>query len=162
MKIREVMTRHVESCPPDTNLAVAADTLWRKDCGALVVRGPAGELLGIATDRDMFIALGTRDRRASEVTIADVMSRRPVTCSEDEDVRTGLERMRRAKVRRLPVIDAHRRIIGILSLDDLAACAAPAGRPGDASGLAESGLDESDVIATLKSVCERIPSARPT
>jgi CBS domain-containing protein len=151
VKIRELMTKNVETAPPETTLAAAADTLYRKDCGAIVVTSRAGELLGIATDRDMFIALGTRDRLPSELTLGSVMSKSPLTCGADEDVKAGLERMRRAKVRRLPVIDGKGAVLGLLSLDDLARCAAPAG--------AKGGLSEDDVVATLKSICEPRPAA---
>lgn len=152
MKVKELMTRAAESCPATTTLAAAADTLWRKDCGALLVTGSKGELVGIATDRDMFIALGTRDRLPSELTLGDVMSRNPATCSPDDDVRSVLEKMRHRKIRRIPVVDAQR-IAGILSLDDLVRCAAPTGSNG--------GLDEADVIRVFKSVCEQRPSLQP-
>ena len=152
MKIRELMTKNVETAPPETTLAVAADTLYRKDCGAIVVTSRSGEILGIATDRDMFIALGTRDRLPSELTLADVMTKKPVTCSADEDVKNALDRMRRTKVRRLPVVDAHGRVAGILSLDDIARCAA---------GSNGANVSEADVMAAYKSICEQAPFANP-
>jgi CBS domain-containing protein len=148
MKIRELMTRKVETFTPDTTLATAAEALWRKDCGVIVVATRSGEIMGVATDRDMFIALGTRDRLPSELTLRDVMTRNPVTCYADEDVRRALEKMRVAKVRRLPVTDAHGRATGIISLDDIARCAAPGGT-GEPC--------ESDVVDALKSVCEQPP-----
>lgn len=150
MKVREIMTRNVETLTPDTTVATAADTLFRRDVGAIVVATLSGEIRGIATDRDMFIALGTRDRLPSELSLADVMTRNPVTCYADEDVRHALEKMRTAKVRRLPVVDAHARVAGIVSLDDIARCAA-----------AGTGVPESDVVSAMKSLCEQSPYGRP-
>lgn len=146
MKVSELMTRDVAMHTTDATLATVANTMWRRNCGTIVVRGHTGELLGIATDRDMFIALATRDGRASEVLVGEVMTRNPATCYADEDVHHALEKMRLGKVRRIPVIDAHGRVEGILSLDDLARCASTT-----------EPVREGEVMATFRSICGKGP-----
>jgi len=61
MKVKEIMTKDVSTCTPDTTVAEAAHLMWEADCGILPVVED-GELEGIVTDRDMYIALATRMR----------------------------------------------------------------------------------------------------
>ena len=74
MKVRDIMTTAPETCGPKTNLASVAAHLWRADCGVLPVIDQDRKLIGIITDRDICIALGTRDRPASEVVVDEVMT----------------------------------------------------------------------------------------
>jgi CBS domain-containing protein len=104
MKVRDLMTKKVKYCAPDTNLAAATELMWNADCGVLPVV-EEGKLAGIITARDISIALGTRDRPASPVSVKDVATRDVQTCAPDADVHTALSTMRRAKVRRLPVVE---------------------------------------------------------
>ena len=73
MKIKDVMSPSPEACRPDDNLATAAALLWTANCGVLPVTDHSGRIAGIITDRDVCIALGTRNARASDVLIASVM-----------------------------------------------------------------------------------------
>ncbi len=120
MKVREVMTRDVHCCTPNTNLAEAVAAMWAANCGALPVLDE-GKLKGVLTDRDICIALGTRNRPASEITARDVVWREPATCMMEDDLATALSIMRRAHVRRLPVINTAGVLKGILTMHDIAA-----------------------------------------
>ena len=127
MKVQDIMTVSPEVCRPEDNLAEAVSQLWRANCGALPVVDHSGRLAGILTDRDICIALGTRNARASEVPVRSVMRTSVETCSAADDVLAALARMGNCRVRRLPVIDGEHRLLGILSLSD-AAVASGAGR----------------------------------
>jgi CBS domain-containing protein len=127
MKVQDIMTVSPEACRPEDNLAEAVSQLWRANCGALPVVDRSGRLAGILTDRDICIALGTRNARASEVPVGSVMRTSVETCSAEDDVLSALATMGNRRVRRLPVIDGEHRLLGILSLSD-AAVAAGAGR----------------------------------
>lgn len=117
MKVRDVMTQPARCCGPETNLAVAAETMWNNDCGFLpVVEG--GALVGVVTDRDICIALGTRNQLAADVLVRDVMTGRLQICEPGEELHTAMARMSAAKVHRLPVIQDGK-VEGILSLDDV-------------------------------------------
>ena len=76
MKVKEIMTIAPEAGRPEDNLARAVELLWEADCGVLPIVDDTGRVAGILTDRDICIALGTRNARASDVLIASVM--RPV------------------------------------------------------------------------------------
>jgi len=118
MKVKEVMTERVQCCTPETNLAVAAELMWNNDCGILpVVDG--GRLAGVITDRDICMALGTRNYPARDVVVRDVQTANVESCQPESDLQKAMEAMRRAKVRRLPVINESGVIQGILTLNDI-------------------------------------------
>jgi CBS domain-containing protein len=127
MKVQDVMTVSPEACRPENNLAEAVAQLWKADCGALPVVDHTGRLAGILTDRDICIALGTRNARPSEISVGSLMRTSVETCLADDDVATALARMGDRRVRRLPVVDAEHRLLGMLSLSD-AALSAGTGR----------------------------------
>jgi CBS domain-containing protein len=127
MKVTDIMTASPEACRPDDNLATAVELLWKADCGVLPVVDHSGRVAGILTDRDICIALGTRNVRASNVRVASVMRTNVQTCQPTDDVLTALSRMTDWRVRRLPAVDAAGRLVGIVSLND-AVLAAGAGR----------------------------------
>src|SRR5260370_16720282 len=67
MLVKDLMTRNVSSCRPEHNLAELAEVMWNQRCGALPMLDGSGRVIGIITDRDICIALGTRNIRASDV-----------------------------------------------------------------------------------------------
>lgn len=144
MKVLEVMTASPETCRPDDNLAEAVERLWQANCGALPVTDSTGRVAGILTDRDICIALGTRNQRAADIRVASVMRTNVLTCLPEEQVLTALARMTDRRVRRLPVVDAGGRLTGILSLADIVAVAGGAGR---------SDVRPTAVVDTLKAIC---------
>ena len=85
MKVSQLMTPDPVTATPDLNVAAAAALMLSADCGILpVVKN--GRLSGVVTDRDLFIALGTRDQKPSALTVGDVMSGVLYTCSPEDDV----------------------------------------------------------------------------
>jgi len=119
MLVEQLMTREVEACRPDSTLAAAADIMWRRDCGVVPVVDEEARVVGVLTDRDICIALATRGQTAHEALASEVMSREVQTCTAADDVEEALAVMRRARVRRLPVLDGQARLAGILSLCDV-------------------------------------------
>jgi CBS domain-containing protein len=119
MTVKDVMTVEVTTCHLDTNLATASALMWENDCSALPVLTESGELAGVLTDRDICIALGTRNARASELTAGQVVSGLTVVCGATDDVHAALQKMREAKIRRLPVVNEERMLEGIISIDDI-------------------------------------------
>ena len=124
MQIAEVMTPGPITCGPETSVAEAAHLMWEGDCGVLpVVSGRT--LCGVVTDRDLFIALGTRDARASQLTVGDVAQAFPFTCSPRDDVHNAMGKMKAHRVRRLPVVDQDGALVGIVSMNDLVLAVQP-------------------------------------
>ncbi len=119
MKVRDVMTKQAAFCGPETNLAEAVELMWKNACGFLPVVGEGGNVIGVITDRDISIALGTRNRRASEVRVSDVMPRKLFTCTANDDVHTAMTTLCGAGIRRLPAVDVEGALVGVLSIDDI-------------------------------------------
>lgn len=147
MKVKDLMTRQVVACAPETNLAAAAALMLEADCGVLPVIQD-GKISGMITDRDIAIALGTRNRLASDVRVKEVAAKSLETFSPEEDISQALDQMRRSKVRRAPVIDETGKLRGILSLNDL--ILAVDGRRSD--------VPQDELIATMKAVSEHRPA----
>lgn len=118
MRVSEVMTRDVRLARPDQSIADAARVMAEMDVGALPV-GADDRLLGIITDRDITVrAVATG--RGPDTLVREVMSAEVRYCYEDEDTDEVAENMAEEQIRRLPVLDRTDRLVGILSLADLA------------------------------------------
>jgi CBS domain-containing protein len=146
MKVNNAMVRSPISCGPESNLGVAAELLWKQNCGILPVVDPQRKVVGVMTDRDMCIALGTRNRLPGQILVKEVMRPKVHTCQVDDDVHSALETMAKERVRRLPVINSQGILQGILSMDDVVLHSEAAGQV-DASGLTQK-----DVVETLKRI----------
>jgi CBS domain-containing protein len=119
MKVREVMTKNASFCGPESTLEEASFLMQKHNCGFLPVVGDGGNVIGVVTDRDLCIALGTRNRKPSDLRAWDVMPRQLFTCTEQDDVHCALKTLRAARIRRLPVIDRDGSLVGVLSIDDI-------------------------------------------
>lgn len=119
MKVKEIMMGTPYTCRRDTNLGEATRLMWEGNCGFLPVLGNDGKVCGVVTDRDICIALGTRSKPAGDVSVGEVASSKVYSCSPDEEIHVALLTMRDAHVRRLPVIDADGKAVGVLSMDDI-------------------------------------------
>lgn len=119
MKVKDVMMGTPYYCQLDTNLGSAAELMWIGNCGFLPVVDANGKIVGVVTDRDICIALGTRNRLPGGVTVREVMSNRIFACSADDDVHVALRTMQEGGVRRLPVIAQNETVVGVISMDDL-------------------------------------------
>jgi CBS domain-containing protein len=146
MKVKDVMVKDVSVCWPEQNLAEVAATMWNGRCGALPVLDCAGLVSSMITDRDVCIALGTRNELASNVRVKDVTLPRVFTCQEDDDAREALKTMVSQNVRRLPVVDAGDKLVGILSIDDIL-------RGSKESGGA-AGIPYRAIVGALKTILE--------
>jgi CBS domain-containing protein len=118
MKVKEAMTRGVRLVNPDQTIREAARLMAEIDAGALPV-GENDRLVGMITDRDIAIR-AVAEGKAPETKIRDVMSHELLYCTEDQDLADVARNMGRNQVRRLPVINHDKRLVGILSLGDLA------------------------------------------
>jgi CBS domain-containing protein len=90
-----------------------------RNCGFLPIIDPQDTVVGVITDRDMSIALATRNRLPGEITVKEVSSGTTHSCKTDDDIRTALGTMAAKKVRRLAVLDGGGKLKGILSVDDI-------------------------------------------
>jgi CBS domain-containing protein len=119
MRVLEMMMGTPYLCRPESNLGEAAELMWKGNCGFLPVAGSEGKVVGVVTDRDICIALGTRGRPSGEVFVGDVMSKKVFSCAPEDDVHVALGAMREGRVRRLPVIAKDGTLVGVISMDDV-------------------------------------------
>ena len=119
MKIREIMTRDVRVASPDDTLQLAAQLMEKDDFGALPV-GENDRLVGMLSDRDIVIRAVARGLPPSQTKVRDVMSTDIKYVYEDESVEEVARNMSELQVRRLPVVNRDKRLVGIVSLGDLA------------------------------------------
>ena len=127
MKVREIMMGTPYTCRRETNLGEAAELMWKGNCGFLPITGADNKVCGVITDRDICIALGTRNKRAGEVNAGEVTEGSLYTCSPEDEIHVALLTMREGKVRRLPVVDSDGKAVGVLSMDDVLLRAEPSG-----------------------------------
>lgn len=144
MKVKDIMTRQVATCRAEYNLAELAADMWENRCGALPVLDARGAVCGMITDRDVAIAVCTRNRPASQLRVMDVSLPRVFTCAAEDDVLSALATMAAQNVRRLPVVTSDNRIAGILSIDDVLLHSEKAPD--------ESGISYDQVIEAAKSI----------
>jgi CBS domain-containing protein len=123
MRISQLMTAHPVTCLPTDSLHEAARLMWDRDVGCLPVVDSDRRVLGILTDRDIAISAFARDQRLSEIPATVAMADQVYTCNGDDPIELAAHIMADKGVRRLPVVDADGRVVGIISLDDLAAAA---------------------------------------
>lgn len=124
MRVSEIMTRDVAVVKPDDTIRRAAEVMDRLNIGSVPVCDGT-KLVGIVTDRDITVRCTAAGLSPDVTPVRDAMSDEPRYCWADDDVADAERIMQEVQIRRLPVIDADRRLIGILSLGDLAADGAP-------------------------------------
>lgn len=151
MRVRDVMTKRAVFCGLDTTLAKAVELMLKYACGFLPVVGDGGNVIGAITDRDICIALGTRNKKPADVLLRDVMLPKQFTfpklftCTPDDDIHCVLKTMRVAMIRRIPVVDREGSLTGVLSMDDIVLRACIHGGKHDISC--------KDVVETYKTIC---------
>jgi CBS domain-containing protein len=118
MKVSEAMTRDVRVTNPNHTLQQAAELMAQLDAGSLPV-GEKDKLVGMITDRDIAVR-GVAKGKGPEARVRDVMTEDVKYCSQDQDLEEVTQNMGDIKVRRLPVVDRDKRLVGILSLGDVA------------------------------------------
>src|SRR5690349_12544332 len=120
MKVEHLMTKNVAVCSPQDSLNEAARLMWERDCGCIPIVNVQNKLLGIITDRDICMGALFHGTSLKEIPIGMVMSIDVLTCGPDEQLETAEELMALNQVRRLPIVDNDCRLVGILSLNDIA------------------------------------------
>lgn len=125
MRIDEIMSHPVVTVPTSCMLDAAARLMWEFDCGIVPVVGGNGCLAGVITDRDICMAAYTQDKPLSAIPIASVMTKHVFSLRGTDTVETAEHLMRDNQVRRVTVIDAEHRPIGIVAMNDIARLTAP-------------------------------------
>ncbi|MFL5339157.1 MAG: CBS domain-containing protein [Gemmataceae bacterium] len=119
MQVRDIMTRHVQSIRPDASLREAARQMHDLDIGFLPVCD-GGRLVGTLTDRDITVRAVAAGDDPDATSVREVMASEVIFSFDDEDVASAARTMKDKQIRRLVVLNRDKRLVGILSLGDLA------------------------------------------
>jgi len=150
MKASDLMTKPVHSCQPHDDLQRAAQLMWDHDCGILPVSDPEQHVIGVITDRDVCMAAYTRGQRLRQMDVRSTMAKVVHAVREDDSLETVEAAMRCTHARRVPVLDDQRKLVGLLSIHDLAR-AHRSGHPAD-------GLEDEAVVRTIGEIVQRRPA----
>ena len=144
MNVNQVMTRQVATAPLSANLREVVGVMMANGCGWVPIVDAEGRPAGVITDRDVAIEAWRSNRRLGELLAMDAARREVVVCRDTSPVQSAEALMRTAHVRRIGVVDLRGRLVGMLSVDDLAQLAVRAGNR-DVEGL--SSEDVLNVVA---------------
>ena len=142
MNVQQAMTKNPTCCSIDGCASEAAQVFWEKDCGCVPLVDDSGCLKGIVTDRDLCMAAFFGDKRLSEIRLRDISPRTVHTCLPNQNLLEAERLMQDAQVRRIVVVDPNAKVIGLLSLNDIAMAR---------SRRAE--IPAEDVASTLQAIC---------
>lgn len=152
MLVEDIMTKSVQSCTPHESLESAARLMWERDCGCLPVcaRTDGTEhTVGVITDRDICMHALFSGKPLHDLRVEDAMARQVLTCRPGDTLEHAEKVMRGGRVRRLPVVDDHGALAGLISLADLAREAARE------SPQTVKSITEMEVGDTLAAICVR-------
>lgn len=156
MKVQDIMNMSVATCLAHEPLNSVAQKLWDHDCGCLPVVDRDGRPLAMITDRDICMAAYTSGKPLAELRVAASMSKSLVSCRPQEELGAAAMRMGKHGVRRLPVVDADGKLVGIVSLNDFATAIAEGELPKLTNAAA------AEALRVLQAVCHHrsaVPSA---
>jgi len=151
VKIEQLMTSDVKVCTEADTLNRAAQLMWEFDCGCIPVISVNGDghVVGVVTDRDIAMATYTKGKPLWAIPITSAMAHNVIACHASDGISQAEALMRDNRVRRLPVLDQHDRLAGIISLSDIAQEAQRETTGGRRAEVTEEGVTE-----TLASVCQ--------
>lgn len=120
MQIKNVMTKKAEYVSPSATVKEVAQKMHDCKCGAILI-GENDRLTGMVTDRDITLRVIAEGKSPEKTTAGDIMSKNIFYCFEDQTLEEAAERMERHKIRRLAVLNREKRLVGLISLSDIAA-----------------------------------------
>jgi CBS domain-containing protein len=118
MKVKSAMHRGIECAKPNTPVRQIASRMRKSNIGAVPV-ARNGALVGMITDRDITCRAVAKGRNLNRLTAQDVMTPRVAYCGQDDDLVDAVAAMKKKRIRRLPVVDKSKAVVGMLSLGDV-------------------------------------------
>jgi CBS domain-containing protein len=119
MFVKDAMSSYLESVAPDTTVQECARKMRKADIGMIPVR-ENGKLIGIVTDRDVCCRAVGDGRDPATMKVREIMTSEVASCFEDQDCAEAAKLMKAKRLRRLTVMDRGQKVVGLLSVDDLA------------------------------------------
>ena len=150
MNVEEVMNRKVHTCRPEDSLKVPAKLMWEQDVGCIPVVDLETRPVGMITDRDICMSCYFTGKALDQQDVRQAMARKVHAARLGQSVESAEELMGSKQIRRLPVVDKSGKLVGILSVNDLALAAGE-----------ERAVKSDEVAATLASICQPRHRAAP-
>ena len=120
MLVKEVMNKDVKTIRPNENIQKAAEIMNKNRIGSLVVLDGSGAIAGILTERDIMNKVVALDRKASEVSVSEIMTTKLITIPSEISLEDAAELMTKYKIKKLPVVDEGQ-LVGMVTASDLIA-----------------------------------------
>ena len=140
MKVKDYMCNEIITCTPGSTVYEAARLMQTNRIGCIPICDSNNCMIGIVTDRDLVLRCIANDKDAKETTLSEIMTTNVCTCKENDDMQDAQTKMGREQIRRLPVVDDNGKVVGMLTLGDLA------------QNDIEIGQEE--IVDTINSICE--------
>ena len=140
MKINECMSPDVCFVKPDCKVYDAARIMCENHIGCIPVCDDKKSVVGILTDRDIVLRTVACDKNAKNTQVSDIMTTNVCTCQNDQDICDAENTMAKYQVRRLPVVDSNNKMVGILTMGDLAQN--------------DKKIGQQNVCTTIENICE--------
>jgi CBS domain-containing protein len=153
LPIRSLMAKNVATVHAEDSLHRAAKIMHERDCGCVVVVDRNNHVTGVLTDRDIAIAAFQDAAPLKEIPVAVAMTRDPITIRPEERLGEALVLMRSSQVRRLPVVDGKRTLLGLLTLGDIVRVIAQMRRRGEDPSASDA------IVETFAAIGERRPTS---
>jgi CBS domain-containing protein len=142
MRARDIMTRDPQCCRREDTARRAAEVMRDKDCGVVPIIDDARRVIGIVTDRDLAIR-AIAAGKSGDTKLGELMTPMAKVCSADDDLRDVERKMAELQVRRIPIVDAGGRCLGIISQADIARAAST-----------DSSVSEQEIALVLEQISE--------
>jgi CBS domain-containing protein len=120
MKCRDIMTKYIKMCRPEASAKDAIKIMNDLNCGVVPVVDEKNEVIGIVTDRDIAIYTIMHGKNPEKTKLEEFMTKDVITVNFDDEIDTAITKMKDYKIRRIPVLDNNKKIVGILSIGDVA------------------------------------------
>lgn len=120
MKCSELMTRDIKACYPESTVKDAVRLMKKLNCGVMPVADRNNILKGIVTDRDTVLYTVLNDKDPDKTPLSEFMTTDLITCHEEEDIDNAVHKMSKYRIRRIPVVDKDNKLVGLITLGDVA------------------------------------------
>ena len=120
MKCKDIMAKNIKSCTRDCTAIDAAKLMKEINSGVIPIVNEENQILGVLTDRDITLKTIAEFKDPFYTSVQDIMSQSVVTVSPNESIDSAISKMKEYRVRRLPVVDNNKVVLGMLSLGDIA------------------------------------------
>lgn len=120
MKCKDVMSKNIKWATSDQTIEDAVKIMQEQNCGAVPVVDKNMRIQGVVTDRDITLFTVLQHKKPEITKLSEFMTKDVITCLDNEDLQDLIKRMREYQIRRIPIVDNENKLVGMVSLGDIA------------------------------------------